>query len=150
MFISWFSCVSNEKLISAFRGTYNSDDGHQVTLYAYLKAFRFTGSPALYLECDIHMCHQRCPVIEINLNPIKIFIIYFNLNSSHKDVTGGICPRGQLVILNLVTKQQLKHLWCLRVLACFKLLKLDMIRVLTRLNLNYLSQVSWMINNWVY
>ena len=55
-------CVTNEKLISPFRGTYNSDDGHQVSLYAYLKAFRFTGSPALYLECDIHMCHNKCPV----------------------------------------------------------------------------------------
>ncbi|RWS13895.1 Zona pellucida-like domain containing protein 12 [Dinothrombium tinctorium] len=54
-------CVTNEKLISPFRGTYNTNDGHQVTLYAYLKAFRFTGSPALYLECDIHMCHNRCP-----------------------------------------------------------------------------------------
>lgn len=59
---SFNSCVTNEKLISPFRGTYNTDDGHQVTLYAYLKAFRFTGSPALYLECDIHMCHNKCPV----------------------------------------------------------------------------------------
>lgn len=58
-------CVTNEKLISPFRGTYNTDDGHQVSLYAYLKAFRFTGSPALYLECDIHMCHNKCPVSEI-------------------------------------------------------------------------------------
>ena len=57
-----YRCVTNEKLISPFRGTYNADDGHQVTLYAYLKAFRFTGSPALYLECDIHMCHNKCPV----------------------------------------------------------------------------------------
>lgn len=58
-------CVTNEKLISPFRGTYNSDDGHQVSLYAYLKAFRFTGSPALYLECDIHMCHNKCPVSRV-------------------------------------------------------------------------------------
>ncbi|CAG2163801.1 unnamed protein product [Oppiella nova] len=54
-------CVTNEKLISPFRGTYNSENGHQVSLYSYLKAFRFTGSPALYLECDIHMCHNKCP-----------------------------------------------------------------------------------------
>lgn len=33
----------------------------QVTLYAYLKAFRFTGSPVLYLECEIHMCQSACP-----------------------------------------------------------------------------------------
>ncbi|GIY02933.1 ZP domain-containing protein [Caerostris extrusa] len=30
-------------------------------LYAYFKAFRFTSSPALYLECDVHMCHGTCP-----------------------------------------------------------------------------------------
>src|SRR5438309_646258 len=60
-----YSCVTNAALISPFRGTFNTDiteDGNQVTLYAYLKAFRFTGSPALYLECDIHMCHNKCPV----------------------------------------------------------------------------------------
>ncbi|KAI2810468.1 hypothetical protein BLOT_001629 [Blomia tropicalis] len=54
-------CVTNDKLISPFRGTYNTENGNQVSLYSYLKAFRFTGSPALYLECDIHMCHNRCP-----------------------------------------------------------------------------------------
>lgn len=32
-----------------------------VTLYSYLKAFRFTGSPVLYLECEIHMCQSACP-----------------------------------------------------------------------------------------
>lgn len=32
-----------------------------VTLYSYLKAFRFTGSPVLYLECEIHMCQSSCP-----------------------------------------------------------------------------------------
>lgn len=28
---------------------------------SFAQAFRFTGSPALYLECDIHMCHNKCP-----------------------------------------------------------------------------------------
>lgn len=27
-----------------------------------MKTFRFTGSPALYIECDVRMCHGRCPV----------------------------------------------------------------------------------------
>lgn len=26
-----------------------------------MKTFRFTGSPALYIECDVRMCHGRCP-----------------------------------------------------------------------------------------
>lgn len=51
----------NERFISPFRGTYNDQDMKQVTLYAYLKAFRFTGSPVLYLECEIHMCQSACP-----------------------------------------------------------------------------------------
>lgn len=56
------SCVVNERFISPFRGTYNDNDLRHVTLYAYLKAFRFTGSPVLYLECEIHMCQNACPV----------------------------------------------------------------------------------------
>ncbi|XP_076354688.1 uncharacterized protein LOC143249157 isoform X2 [Tachypleus tridentatus] len=54
-------CVINEKLLSPFRGQTSGDSGEEVTLFAYFKAFRFTGSPALYLECDIHMCHGTCP-----------------------------------------------------------------------------------------
>ncbi|CAL1263494.1 unnamed protein product, partial [Larinioides sclopetarius] len=54
-------CVVQEKLISPFRGVSSPDRSQQVTLYSYLKAFRFTGSPALYLECDVHMCHGSCP-----------------------------------------------------------------------------------------
>ncbi|XP_076373125.1 uncharacterized protein LOC143257939 [Tachypleus tridentatus] len=54
-------CVTNDKLITPFRGQVNGNNGQDITLYAYLKAFRFTGSPALYLECDIHMCHGTCP-----------------------------------------------------------------------------------------
>ncbi|UXI18391.1 serine proteinase stubble-like [Sarcoptes scabiei] len=34
-------CVTNDKLISPFRGTYNAENGHQVSLFAYLKAFRY-------------------------------------------------------------------------------------------------------------
>ncbi|GFQ76252.1 ZP domain-containing protein [Trichonephila clavata] len=54
-------CVIQDKLISPFRGSNNPERSQQVTLYSYLKAFRFTGSPALYLECDVHMCHGSCP-----------------------------------------------------------------------------------------
>lgn len=55
-------CVVNERFISPFRGTYNDNDLKHVTLYSYLKAFRFTGSPVLYLECEVHMCQSACPV----------------------------------------------------------------------------------------
>jgi hypothetical protein len=54
--------VVNERFISPFRGTYNDNDLKHVTLYSYLKAFRFTGSPVLYLECEVHMCQSACPV----------------------------------------------------------------------------------------
>lgn len=58
----------NERFISPFRGTYNDNDLKHVTLYSYLKAFRFTGSPVLYLECEVHMCQTACPVSGEELN----------------------------------------------------------------------------------
>ncbi|XP_054706685.1 uncharacterized protein LOC129216495 [Uloborus diversus] len=56
-------CISKEQLMSPFRGTKNGGTGssNHVALYAYFKAFRFTSSPALYIECDVHMCHGTCP-----------------------------------------------------------------------------------------
>lgn len=42
---------------------FRSDSGiFETQVYAYMKTFRFTGSPALYIECDVRMCHGRCPV----------------------------------------------------------------------------------------
>lgn len=52
----------NERFISPFRGMYNDKDLKHITLYAYMKAFRFTGSSALYVECEVHMCQSACPV----------------------------------------------------------------------------------------
>ncbi|XP_046645428.1 uncharacterized protein LOC124335963 [Daphnia pulicaria] len=54
-------CPINEKLISRFRGTWTDAGLYETQVFAYMKAFRFTGSPALYLECDIRMCHGHCP-----------------------------------------------------------------------------------------
>merc|ERR1719468_139437 len=34
---------------------------HDTLVYAHMKTFRFTGTPALYIECDIRMCHGKCP-----------------------------------------------------------------------------------------
>ena len=32
--------------------------------------FRFTGTPALYIECDVRMCHGKCPVSIYIINKI--------------------------------------------------------------------------------
>ncbi|XP_077483732.1 uncharacterized protein LOC144093869 [Amblyomma americanum] len=56
-------CTLQERLLSAFRGSHSTraEGGQEVALFAFLKAFRFTGSRALYIECDVHMCHSSCP-----------------------------------------------------------------------------------------
>ncbi|XP_015922364.1 cuticlin-5-like [Parasteatoda tepidariorum] len=54
-------CILKEQLMSPFRGVRSAGGTNHVALYAYFKAFRFTSSPALYLECDVHMCHGTCP-----------------------------------------------------------------------------------------
>lgn len=56
------SCPVDDKLISRFRGSWSDSSGYETQVYAYMKTFRFTGSPALYIECDVRMCHGRCPV----------------------------------------------------------------------------------------
>lgn len=56
-------CILKEQLMSPFRGIRSGGGANHVGLYAYFKAFRFTSSPALYLECDVHMCHGTCPVM---------------------------------------------------------------------------------------
>ena len=35
---------------------------YETVIYAHMKTFRFTGTPALYIECDVRMCHGKCPV----------------------------------------------------------------------------------------
>ena len=36
---------------------------YETVIYAHMKTFRFTGTPALYIECDVRMCHGKCPVM---------------------------------------------------------------------------------------
>lgn len=61
--IDHHGCPVDEKLMSKFQGTWGMDGAqYQTILYAHMKTFRFTGTPALYIECDIRMCHGRCPV----------------------------------------------------------------------------------------
>ncbi|XP_055844953.1 uncharacterized protein LOC129911249 [Episyrphus balteatus] len=59
--IDEYGCPVNEKLISRFRGSWSDGGIYETQVYAYMKTFRFTGSPALYIECDVRMCHGRCP-----------------------------------------------------------------------------------------
>ncbi|XP_030561101.1 uncharacterized protein LOC115762867 [Drosophila novamexicana] len=54
-------CPVDDKLISRFRGSWSDAGVFETQVYAYMKTFRFTGSPALYIECDVRMCHGRCP-----------------------------------------------------------------------------------------
>lgn len=55
-------CPADDKLISRFRGSWSESGVFETQVFAYMKTFRFTGSPALYIECDVRMCHGRCPV----------------------------------------------------------------------------------------
>lgn len=60
--IDHHGCPVDDKLISRFQGTWGMTDNMYDTLvYAHMKTFRFTGTPALYIECDIRMCHGKCP-----------------------------------------------------------------------------------------
>ncbi|KAJ6640564.1 Cuticlin-6 [Pseudolycoriella hygida] len=59
--IDEYGCPVDDKLISRFRGTWSDTGVYETQVYAYMKTFRFTGSPALYIECDVRMCHGRCP-----------------------------------------------------------------------------------------
>ncbi|KAF5287985.1 hypothetical protein FQA39_LY15567 [Lamprigera yunnana] len=59
--IDEFGCPVDDKLISRFRGSWSEAGIFETQVFAYMKTFRFTGSPALYIECDVRMCHGRCP-----------------------------------------------------------------------------------------
>ena len=57
-----------------YQGTWGMDGSmYQTVVYAHMKTFRFTGTPALYIECDIRMCHGRCPVGGKKLNVIYCY-----------------------------------------------------------------------------
>ncbi|XKL66014.1 hypothetical protein PGB90_009434 [Kerria lacca] len=59
--IDQYGCPVDDKLISRFRGSWSETGVFETQVFAYMKTFRFTGSPALYIECDVRMCHGRCP-----------------------------------------------------------------------------------------
>ena len=54
-------------MIAKFQGTWAQRDSmYETVIYAHMKTFRFTGTPALYIECDIRMCHGSCPTQPCN------------------------------------------------------------------------------------
>ena len=80
--IDHHGCPVDEKLISRFQGTWGMTNNQYDTLvYAHMKTFRFTGTPALYIECDIRMCHGKCPVSGFFSQSIYS-LIRFDSNSS--------------------------------------------------------------------
>eukprot|EP00095_Tigriopus_kingsejongensis_P011002 maker-scaffold281_size224178-snap-gene-1.32 protein:Tk11002 transcript:maker-scaffold281_size224178-snap-gene-1.32-mRNA-1 annotation:"hypothetical protein TcasGA2_TC010198" len=70
--IDHHGCPVDEKLISKFQGSWGMDGAmYQTVIYAHMKTFRFTGTPALYIECDIRMCHGRCPTQSCNWRSVR-------------------------------------------------------------------------------
>ncbi|XP_068631738.1 uncharacterized protein [Battus philenor] len=69
--IDEYGCPVDDKLISRFRGSWSEAGVFETQVYAYMKTFRFTGSPALYIECDVRMCHGRCPSQPCNWRNMK-------------------------------------------------------------------------------
>ncbi|KAK6619974.1 hypothetical protein RUM44_006374 [Polyplax serrata] len=57
--IDQYGCPVDDKLISRFRGSWSESGIFETQVFAYMKTFRFTGSPALYIECDSQPCHWR-------------------------------------------------------------------------------------------
>ncbi|KAI4467968.1 cypher isoform b [Holotrichia oblita] len=69
--IDEYGCPIDDKLISRFRGSWSESGVYETQVFAYMKTFRFTGSPALYIECDVRMCHGRCPTQPCHWRNIK-------------------------------------------------------------------------------
>lgn len=79
--VFFYSCPVDDKLISRFRGSWSETGVYETQVFAYMKTFRFTGSPALYIECDVRMCHGRCPVRNVKTplsNPLSsVYYTYY-------------------------------------------------------------------------
>ncbi|XP_077292758.1 cuticlin-6 [Arctopsyche grandis] len=69
--IDEYGCPVDDKLISRFRGSWSESGVFETQVFAYMKTFRFTGSPALYIECDVRMCHGRCPTQPCHWRNVK-------------------------------------------------------------------------------
>ncbi|CAG9813458.1 unnamed protein product [Phaedon cochleariae] len=58
--IDEYGCPVDDKLISRFRGSWTDAGVFETQVFAYMKTFRFTGSPALYIECYQMDPHSVC------------------------------------------------------------------------------------------
>lgn len=92
--IDEFGCPVDDKLISRFRGSWSESGVFETQVYAYMKTFRFTGSPALYIECDVRMCHGRCPSQPCHWRNMKS-VKRRSIETSHSgvDSTASVAPR---------------------------------------------------------
>ncbi|KAK1127469.1 hypothetical protein K0M31_004006 [Melipona bicolor] len=96
--IDQYGCPVDDKLISRFRGSWSESGLFETQVFAYMKTFRFTGSPALYIECDVRMCHGRCPVSGGRLKAISRSIVALCQNDVpwHDGLNTCCCIHGEL------------------------------------------------------
>ena len=66
---------------------------YETVIYAHMKTFRFTGTPALYIECDVRMCHGKCPVSNSKDQKFKNTVcLIFQMRTRRCHATGGREP----------------------------------------------------------
>ncbi|XP_067647126.1 uncharacterized protein [Eurosta solidaginis] len=90
--IDGYGCPVDDKLISRFRGSWSDSGVFETQVYAYMKTFRFTGSPALYIECDVRMCHGRCPSQPCHWRNQKVITKRDVSNSTDSSLQGNMDP----------------------------------------------------------
>ncbi|XP_017487975.1 PREDICTED: uncharacterized protein LOC108376288, partial [Rhagoletis zephyria] len=90
--IDEYGCPVDDKLISRFRGSWSESGVFETQVYAYMKTFRFTGSPALYIECDVRMCHGRCPSQPCHWRNLKAVTKRDISNSTASDLKSAVMP----------------------------------------------------------
>lgn len=91
-------CPVDDKLISRFRGSWSESGVFETQVFAYMKTFRFTGSPALYIECDVRMCHGRCPVTNSQTVSSSCYV---NRTTSSRSISQRRLSLSQLVVYPL-------------------------------------------------
>ncbi|XP_031640673.1 uncharacterized protein LOC116352310 isoform X2 [Contarinia nasturtii] len=92
--IDEYGCPVDDKLISRFRGSWSDTGVYETQVYAYMKTFRFTGSPALYIECDVRMCHGRCPSQPCHWRNIKS-VTKRDVSNINKTNANDVAERGK-------------------------------------------------------
>ncbi|KAI5699675.1 hypothetical protein M8J75_006770 [Diaphorina citri] len=99
-----YGCPVDDKLISRFRGSWSETGVFETQVFAYMKTFRFTGSPALYIECDVRMCHGRCPSQPCHWRNAK------SISARKKRNTAEVDPKSPSLSQNINLFQSLRVL----------------------------------------